>query len=267
MIPLSDIYFSRRSVRLRLVVRFWNTVRTLQAGLLFCLLAPQTLAADDALATRQQAARSDFAQKLDGLAKKCVELELLDQAKTTREWIIDRDPNRQYIFVPRQSDPTEPAEDAPRVVRQWHAKFRESLSDFAEQLFQIAKAYAESGDGTTAYQLLHEVAWHDPQHSQAKRALATSPSFSERISRRAGTRTHRDFGWLRRTYWQIESDHYRITTSHSAEAGVELARKLDLLHSVWRQVFFRYWSASESLAERMRGGNARLGKQKKLDVV
>jgi hypothetical protein len=236
-------------------------------GLFFCLVAPQTISADDAFASKQGVIRADFAEKLEGLAKKCVTLELTDEAKTTRAWVRDRDPNRQYIFVPRQSDPTEPVEDAPRVVRQWHSKFREYRSEFAEQLFQVANVHAEAGDGTTAYQLLHEVLWQDPQHGQAKRVLSTSPSFSERISRRAGTRTHRDFGWRPRTYWQIESAHYRITTSHSAEAGVELARKLDLLHSVWRQVFFDYWSASESLAERMRGGNARLGKRQKLDVV
>ena len=264
---MTGFYPRRIDVCLRFDAGAWQALAALSVALLLCLVAPRPLLANDALVLERQAAEDNFAEQLDGLAKKCAALKLSAEAQTTREWIIDRDPNRQYIFVPRQTDPTEPAADAPRVARQWHARFREHRRVFAEQLFQVAKAYAASGDGTTAYQLLHEVVWQDPQHVQANRVLATAPSFSERISRRAGTRTHRDFGWRPRTYWQIESAHYRITTSHSAEAGVELARKLDLLHSVWRQVFFNYWSASESLSERLRGGNARLGKRQKLDVV
>lgn len=264
---MTGFYFPRFDISSRVAARFRKTLAALLVCLFFCLVTPQTLPANDVLVAKQQAVRADFAQKLDGLANKCVELKLPEQAQTTREWVFDRDPNRQYIFVPRQNDPTEPAADSPRVVRQWHSKFRQYRSEFAQQLFQVAEAHVQSGDGTMAYQLLHEVLWQDPQHAEAKRVLATRPSFSERISRRAGTRTHRDFGWRPRTYWQIESDHYRITTSHSAEAGVELARKLDLLHSVWRQVFFSYWSATEALRERLRGGNARLGKRQKLDVV
>lgn len=225
------------------------------------------LFADDDLADQERAVRADFAKKLNVLADKCVELQLPEQAQTTRSWLAEQDPNRQYLFAPTGADPTKPTEDAATIVQQWHRGFMRQRAEFAKQLFALARANAEAGGGTRAYQLLHEVLWHDPQHSDARRALAPDLSFAERIARRAGTRTHRDFGWRPRKYWQIESAHYRITTSHSAEAGVELARKLELLHTVWRQVFFRYWSASESLAERIAGGNARLGTRKKMDVV
>lgn len=231
------------------------------------MLATGVSFADEDLAAKERDARIAFARKLEAVAAKCDELQLPHEAATTREWTFERDPNRQYIFAPTGSDPTEPDTDAAVVVRQWHRGFLKQRTAFAEELFKLAQAHAEAGTGTEAYQLLHEVLWHAPHHADARRALAPHLSFSERVSRRAGTRTHRDFKWRKGKYWQIESPHYMITTSHSAQAGVDLADKLELLHSVWQQIFFRYWSASESLAERLRGGNAKLGRRKKLNVV
>lgn len=211
--------------------------------------------------------RAGFAEKLAQLADKCDELMLDEQAQITRSWLVEQGSGRQYLFVPSDVDQHKPPDDAPDVVKFWYRKFMQLRSDHGAALFELAKATSEQGDGTTAYQLLHESLHHDPTQKDARRVLERGSPLSTRIARRTGTRNHPDFGWRRGRYWQIESQHYRITTSASAEAGVELAEKLESFHSVWQQVFFRYWSADESLAERLRGGNARLGSRKKLAVV
>lgn len=221
----------------------------------------------DAWAETHSQLQAGFSEQLAQLADKCDELKLADQASITRSWLVQRGTDRRYLFVEREIDPHLPTGDAPEFVKLWHRKFVQLREDYAKSLFGLAVETAEGGDGTTAYQLLYEVLHHDPKHSEARRVLELGSSASNRIARRPGTRTHPEFGWQRGRYWQIESEHYRITTNASADAGVDLARKLEDFHAVWQQVFFRYWSADASLAERLRGGNVRLGTRKKLSVV
>jgi hypothetical protein len=209
----------------------------------------------------------DFRAALLELAARCDELKLPQQATVTRGWFIEGDPTRQYLFIP-QADPTKPEADAETVVKQWHRKFLELREQHAAALFALADQQVNAGNGTAAYQLLHEALWHDPDHQGARKVLAIpAKTSSDRITRRAGTRTHPAFGWRRGRYWRIESQHYRITTNHSIKAGVELAEKLEAFHGVWRQLFFRYWSDTESLVERFAGRNAPLAKHHKLEVV
>ena len=40
--------------------------------------------------------------------------------------------------------------------------------------------------------------------------------------------------------WRVETDHYVVTTNHSLEEGVRLARQLETLYDVWQQVFIPY---------------------------
>ena len=208
-----------------------------------------------------------FAAQLARLAGKCDELRLSEQAAITRGWIVEQGSDRQYLFGNGGTDSDVLSDDATDLVKYWHRKFLQLRADHAASVFALAGEVAEAGDGATAYKMLYETLRHDPTHQQARRVLGLGSASSARIARRPGTRTHPDYGWRRGRYWQIESQHYRITTNESADAGAELAKKLEGFHAVWRQAFFRYWSANESLAERFRGGNARLGTRKKLAVV
>ncbi len=42
--------------------------------------------------------------------------------------------------------------------------------------------------------------------------------------------------------WVVETEHYRVQTNDSLEEGVRLARKLEELNWVWREMFFRVWA-------------------------
>ncbi|MDA1053578.1 MAG: DUF1570 domain-containing protein [Planctomycetota bacterium] len=244
-----------------------NTHYREQLAIAFTLLIVAIGRSSDAQEGKHGELQADFGEQLAQLADKCDELKLPDQAAITRNWLVERGSDRQYLFIDDDTDPHLPADDAPELVKFWHRKFLQLRAEHAEVLFATAGEFINRGDGTTAYQLLYEALHHDPTHKEARRVLGFGSPSTKRIARRSGTKNHPDFGWTRGRYWQIESEHYRITTNASADAGVELARKLEHFHGVWQQVFFRYWSADESLAERFRGGNARLGTRKKLAVV
>ncbi len=220
-----------------------------------------------AQSTTARELREDFDDRLTQLAAKCDELGADEQAAVTRAWILTRGSKRQYLFTRPFEELSNLPPNASALVKSWHRKFVELRTDHAKALFEVARQKAKQGDGTTAYQLLHEVVHHDPEHTQARRILGLNSASPGRISRRSGTRTHTEFDWRRGRYWHVESQHYRITTNVSPEAGVELAKKLEAFHSVWQQVFFEYWSATASLNERFLGGSARLGSRNKLSVV
>lgn len=95
------------------------------AGLSLALADGESTAANDDYWSRREQLNQTHADRLASLAAKCEELGLEAQATVTSDWFIRRDPRRQYIFLPPESDPAQPADDAPKIVRQWYAKFLE----------------------------------------------------------------------------------------------------------------------------------------------
>jgi hypothetical protein len=220
------------------------------------------------------AATDDFANHLDALAKQCDGLNLPDQAAITRRWIIPRHSGRQYFFVPEATDATAPARNAPHVVQQWHAKFMELRRVQATRLFEQARSELAGDRPARAYRLLFEVLHEDPDHAEARRILGyeklRSGGWDSPYGKGATVVTldHPRFGWRRRSYWRLETDHYSIHTNHSPKEALELARHLEDLHAIWRQTFFSYWTNAEGLRHRLDGGNEPLVKREaKLKVV
>ncbi|HUE71435.1 MAG TPA: DUF1570 domain-containing protein [Pirellulaceae bacterium] len=218
--------------------------------------------------------QTDFAQQLESLAKKCDELKLADQAAITRRWIIPRHSGRQYFFVPETTDSTAPAKNAPQVVQQWHAKFLELRREQAARLLEQAESELAADQPVRAYRLLFEVLHEDPDHAEARRILGyeklRSGEWASPYGKGASVATfdHPRFGWRRRTYWRLETEHYSIQTNHSAKEALELARHLEDLHAIWRQAFFSYWTNADALKHRMDGGSEPLSrKEAKLRVV
>lgn len=246
------------SVPLRLCVRFWMLVVLFACPACFI---SQTLA-------------DDFQIQLESLAKKCDELSLPEQAAITRRWIIPRHSGRQYFFVPETSDPAAPAKNAPPAVQQWHTKFTELRRELAAALFEQARRELAADRPAQAYRLLFEVLREDPGHAEARRILGyeklRSGDWSHPYGRGATivTLDHPRFGWRRRSYWRLETEHYTIQTNHSAKEALELARQLEDLHAIWRQAFFAFWTNAEVLEDRFDGGDEPLlKKEARLKVV
>jgi len=200
-----------------------------------------------------------YAAKLAGLADRCVELKLDEAAQTTRDWRIPRDPRRQFLFLPAETDPAKPPADAPQIIQQWYGKFTAYRREQAEALFQLARQELEAGRPTRAYQWLHEVLYEDPDHQAVRTALGYRRLDGRWRKPESTIRTRRmtvalpDLGFEAGRHWVVESEHFRITTDHSEQAGAQLAEKLEELYDVWQQLFFSYWSSAAVLARRLEG--------------
>lgn len=198
-----------------------------------------------------------YQTQLEQLAAKCDELQLAPQAQQTRAWFIRRLPDRQYLFLPTDRAPKLPV-DAPELVRKWHDKFLSLRKEQAEQLFALAKAQLDQREPTQAYQLLHEALHEDPDHAACRAILGytkvngawrhpgTTPSA------RKATLAHSYLKLPAGSYWRIATPHFQLTTTAGSAAGLQFGEQLETIHSVWQQVFFRYWSGLEELQEDFR---------------
>ncbi len=230
--------------------------------------------ADDADSywTERDALDASFAESLENLAALCSKLDLAPQARTSRDWIIPRDPGRQYLFLPPESDPAQPAEDAPLIVRQWYNKFRQVRNEQAESLFRLARQQLGDGFPARSYQLLHEVLHEDPDHEEVRDILGyrqvnghwRRPEGTIRI--REMRTANRSLGLPAGGHWVVESGSFRLTTDHSPEAGRELVERLEELRDVWQQLFFCYHS-NEAALERCFESGGRVSRSSKQHEV
>lgn len=202
-----------------------------------------------------------FARELAILAEKCDSLGLPEQAKITREWQVRRRPGRQQLFIPVTNDSVKPPANAPEVVQKWFAKFQELRVAQAENLFKIARECAAT-DAPAAYRLLHETLRENPDHAQARRALSYTRNKANTAwapyvpapTASVGRTPHPKTDWQQGKYWRIDSKHWRIATNHSAAAGIDLAKRLEDLHLLWKQTFFDFWCTPADLQAALERG-------------
>jgi len=206
---------------------------------------------------------TSYAARLSSLATKCEELGLAEQAKITRRWIIPRHPGRQYLVLPPAENIIAPKANASANVRFWRDKFLALRREHAAELFAEAKAASDQRDAARAYQLLYEVLRDDPDHADARRILGfvknargdwALPEAEKMVAEPSHT-DHPRLGWRARTFFRLETPHFQIITNHSKAELLEAGRQLEDLHTLWRQIFFRYWSSPEALAGRFAGRN------------
>lgn len=238
-----------------------RTLRTILRTLPLAILFGNVLALAADPGDSLESLDRHFAQQLAVLAEKCDSLQLPDQAKITREWQVVRTKGRQSLFVPTPSDPTEPPTAAPVLVKKWYGKFREYRTAQAVSLYAIAAEFLTAGDAARAYQLLHEVLREDPDHELARRALGYTqlkgrPAWSSHVPQlkaEIGKTDHPKTGWQIGKYWRVETPHWRLATNGGPPAGLDLAKKLEDFHLLWRQLFFDYWCTKDDLQRALAG--------------
>lgn len=222
------------------------------------------LAAAESLALRRAAVDEAYRQQLAQIAAKCEELNLAEQARVTRAWFIPRDPARLYVFLPTANDAGAPPADAPAVVRFWHEAWMKARRAQAAALFQLAQNALDRGDVRGAWLLLHETLREDPDHAAAGRLCRSADGEPQPKLVRT---PHPRFGWPAGRHWRAVTEHYEIKTSHSPEEGLRLARRLEELRAVWRQVFADYWLSAADLRRALAGGALPGPPRRKLQVV
>jgi hypothetical protein len=220
---------------------------------------------------------SQYANQLKQLAAWCDDQALVEQAKFTRTWLPEREPASDYIFILPESSTAPESLATTDLSQQWWSRFAQLRHAEAARLFELARSAADAAQPGLAYELVRETVREDPDHEHARKLLGfekyqdiwKSVEAARRL--RGGEIYNEKFGWLpadqlpryergMRFYrgnwidaaedarlhsnikngWRIDSEHYRITTNYSLEEGVQLARHLELLYDVWRQVFAPY---------------------------
>jgi len=228
----------------------------LAAALLLAFCAAKSPAADPAEAL--ESLDRHFARELSILAEKCDSLGLTEQAKITREWQVPRTKGRTRLFIPPLWMANSAPAAAPELVQKWSGKFRALRYAQADSLHTLAGRLIDSknGDVGLAYQLLHEALRERPDHVSTRKILGHVPAdgggpawapYYPPPTATVGRTPHPKTGWQQGKFWRIESKHWRISTNHSSAAGIDLAKKLEDFHFLWKQIYFDFWCTRDDL--------------------
>lgn len=241
-------------------------------------------------------AQAEFAAKLEEIAKYCDEQELTLEAEEIRQLAKPLNPDVvQGENLPRQVQ-LEIPKNLPEVEKTWRQRLRACQKEHADKLFTKAKTALDAGLISLAYDLVREVARHNPDHRFARRLLGYTQYENEWVTFYAEKKLKQKyvltekFGWLksdqvkryengeryyngkwmsaqreaelRRDFehaWVIQTDHYKIYTNHSLEMGVELGRHLEDFYRIFFQTFAGFLSSPDQLRKLFTGGASASG--------
>ncbi len=196
--------------------------------------APHDAFADDSIEFKRAELDRKHEELLNKKADALAARGNADAAKALRQWHVNRRPGRKYLFLPAEGDVPRPANFPD------DAELRKLQTFYAHYLFNLAKQALADDRPALAYQLVHETLRADPQHALARSILDVDKG-KPFVERELGAG------------WEIETDHFEVTTNDSREAGVAVGRRLEELHAVWRQLFAEYWFTRAELARRFDG--------------
>ena len=265
------------------------------------LAAGRAGAAD--FAKRHAELRAAYADKLADLATWADRAGLAEEARQARAWLPAAEPNR-IMLACRPAAGESAAEPFVSSSPEWEDRFRTLRDAQAESLFALAGEAAAGGQASLAFQLLPEVIHENPQHAKAREILGYERHGERWLTPFEAAKAaqnqvwHDRFGWLpadhvaryeagERFYggrwmkaeaeqrlrsaprkgWDIVTEHYNVHTSHSLEAGVKLAVKLERLYDAWQQMFAAFSASEDALARRFAGGAAARSEPRRHKVV
>ena len=157
--------------------------------------------ADDNQNWRQQrkTLESALVKDLRPIYQWCRQNNLTPQAEQTAQWYLNRDLQRQYIFLPSEEPSAEPPQDP--LQKQWLDKLNTALAAHAERVFALAKRAAAAEAGAIAYQFLHETLHYNRDHERARSILGHRKTengwqiAADRLRIKTATRPHRTMNW------------------------------------------------------------------------
>lgn len=206
----------------------------------------------------------EFRKEMHALARFCEEQTFLTAAAMIRHRATPVEERQAELdTLPQQIQPPLPP-GVPDADRQWRVKLHKLEKDHAIALYRLARRALHQSHASFAFQLVREVAYHDPNHEHARRMLGFVRDGDEwttpfaRTMRRRGYVDHPQFGWLPRRHvtryeegerlfngkwisaakeaahrsqfrngWEVETEHFLVKTNHSLEQGVEVSRELE----------------------------------------
>lgn len=243
------------------------------------------------ISAQHAALHASYAEKLAELAAWAEGQQLTDEAQIARDWLPAEEPNRITLACrPAPDDAT--SETLTSTSAEWRERFAALRAEQAKALFDLAVEAADHGHAADAFPLLVEVIREQPDHEKARQILGYEKYKGDWLTpfevakAREGQVWHAKFGWLpaahvaryeagERYYnngwikadeeqrlrggsrkgskgWDVVTEHYNVHTTHSLEAGVQLATRLERLYDAWQQLFASFYATDEQLVRRFR---------------
>jgi len=219
------------------------------ALLFLFLLAPAAVAQKSDTPVDWRAKRKaldrGFADSLQDIALWCRREGIGQQVAQTYALHKPRDLDRQYIFLPSEKGMPEPRKGK---LGEWLEKISEVRKEQAEKIFELAQEAAAANADAVAFQLLHEVIYHDRDHERTRKILGHKKVKdgwrvnTDKIKIKKPRKDLDLLNWPGGSYYTVNTPHFPIHSTATEEETKYLAGKLELWHDVWRQVFFEYWS-------------------------
>ena len=273
----------RRSIRFR---RTWVLLALTWA----LALTDQSIAAArraDSLAVLQQGYREaveQFSADMRALADFCDQHGYQEDAQHIRQRAVPfAEQTLNVDDLPESKLPDLP-QDIPPVELEWRSKLRKYQSDYADELYRLARKALSDGHSSFAFRLIREVAFQYPDHRMARKALGYQSNEDgwgtpyENTMRRRGHVWDDRFGWLPRTRleryengeryynrgwisaekeaairsdfrkaWIVRSEHFEIHTNHSLERGVELSVALEDFHRFFMREYAGFFNTPQQI--------------------
>lgn len=258
------------------------------ALLALCLLAPPLTAQSDKSLQLLQRRYDDisvaFQRSMEEVAIECE----ANSSQTDAQHVRARSAPAELQTLDIDELPEAIQGDLPPALppdQAWRVKLRKLELDYAIALYKLSRDALNVGHVSFAFDLVREVAFHDPDHKYARSLLGyklvdgkwTTPFAARQEA--AGKVYHTRYGWIPKLHkdkyeeglrnvngkwvsqereaslrndfkyaWEVESEHFHVKTNHSLEAGVQISEKLERFH----QYFIREFAAFFNTPSQMR---------------
>ena len=196
------------------------------------------------------ALENEFANDLNKIAQWCDANGEPKLAQTTLSLFTDRDPRRQYIFLPSEKSMPILSAGGPQ---EWLDQLNQASVDHGNRIFDLAKLAADKGAGSFAYQLLHEVLFYNRDHLATRKILGHKRQQDgwnvapDSLRAKTATRPHDFVQWPAKSYVRVLTPHFEIESDAGEARIAYLAQELEQTYLIWRQIFYDYWGSSDAV--------------------
>ena len=238
-----------------------------------------------------EARHAEFAAELEDVAQLAAVEHPPGTVAALRELALPfRDQPQDVDRLPEDVQAELPA-DLSVSERHWRSQLLRVRRAYAQDLYLLSRKALKAKHVSLAFQLIREVAFHDPDHRLARKLLGyvrhedrwVTPH--TQLMLRRGNVMHERFGWLPashvekyesgqrnfrgrwmsaedeatrrhdfRNAWEIETDHFRILTNHSLERGVQVGVLLEKFHRFFRREFAAVFDTPQQMQKLFEGG-------------